>query len=143
MTPGFNIIIAQTNAVTVVNTKTIYLAVLETGLSLIAVNLPSLWFLVGKVNPESVLRSVRSMLSLSSQHSRTGAGANDAHSYPLSLNKNHSLSSSSHSHLTRPDAQYVEAYAMHDLKGHEHAHPPLPPGRIQVTDRIVQSAVQV
>ncbi|KAH6677566.1 hypothetical protein B0J14DRAFT_476102, partial [Halenospora varia] len=52
-----------------VNTKSIYLSILEIGLSCVAVNLPSLWFLFHKVTPENVLRSKRSQISLHSIHS--------------------------------------------------------------------------
>lgn len=127
-----------------INTKAIYLSVLETGLSLIAVNLPSLWFLFSKVSPESVLRSVRSMISLgsdrsaASHHGRGGA----AQSYPSSLAKKQSNSNSSQSHFAHPDAQCVQSYAMHDLEHKEHG-PKTPTGGIRVTDRISLSAEEV
>jgi hypothetical protein len=44
---------------------------LETGFSLIAVNLPSLYVLVAHVSAESIVRSVRSMISLQSIRSRS------------------------------------------------------------------------
>ena len=108
----------------VVNTKAIYLSVLETGLSLIAVNLPSLCFVFTRLSPEKVLRSVRSMISLRSDrssgasHQGRGGGGGGAQSYPSSsLDKKRSNnSSSSQSHLTHPDAQGVQTYAMDDLE---------------------------
>ncbi|KAI1316747.1 hypothetical protein F5Y16DRAFT_406799 [Xylariaceae sp. FL0255] len=47
-------------------TQAIYFAMLEAGVSLIAVNLPTLWFLCVSVKPDSLIRSIRSMLSLPS-----------------------------------------------------------------------------
>ena len=44
----------------------IYLSMLEAGMSLVAVNLPSLWLLFTTVIPEKVTRSLRSVLSLHS-----------------------------------------------------------------------------
>ncbi len=127
----------------VVNTKAIYLFTLEAGLSLIAVNLPSLWFLRNKVSPESVLRSVRSMVSLRSNPSAASSqGKGGTQSQSPRLGKKQSNSSSSQSGLAHPDAQSVQAYAMHDLEYEEHG-PPKPIGNTQITDRITQSAEQV
>lgn len=47
-------------------TRAAYMTMLEQGISLVAVNLPSLWFLLNKITPEKALRSVRSVFSLSS-----------------------------------------------------------------------------
>lgn len=43
--------------------------ILEAGFALIAVNLPSLWWLRQKIQPEKVLASVRSLISLRSMRS--------------------------------------------------------------------------
>lgn len=56
------------------NTTAIYFCVLETGLSLIAVNLPTLFFLRKHANPKKVLRSIRSVVSLRSTESGKGSG---------------------------------------------------------------------
>ena len=127
-----------------VNTKAIYLSVLETGLSLIAVNLPSLWFLFSEVSPERVLRSVRSMISLGSDRSAASSYQckGGAQSYPSSPGKKQSNSSSSQSHLAHPDAQCGQVYAMHDFECKEHD-PKSQLGGIRVTDRISLSAEEV
>ena len=125
-----------------VNTKAIYLSVLEAGLSLIAVNLPSLWFLFSKVTPESVLRSVRSMISLGSERSASSVDKKGSHAYSSPPGKNRSLSSSSHSHFVHPEAQSIETCAMHDIEDVGYK-PPLPLGKIHVTDRISQSTTDV
>ncbi|MCJ1432699.1 hypothetical protein MMC27_002056 [Xylographa pallens] len=49
-----------------VDTLTNYLSMLEAGMSLVAVNLPSLWLLLTTMIPEQVVQSVRSTLSLHS-----------------------------------------------------------------------------
>lgn len=127
----------------VVNTKAIYLSVLETGLCLIAVNLPSLWFLFSKVKPESVLRSVRSMISLRSSRSAASSQVKgETQSHPSSLGKDQNNSSSSQTHLALADVQSVQTYAMRDLEYEEYGSP-MPLGKIQVTGRISQSAEHV
>lgn len=128
--------------VTVVNTKAIYLSVLEAGLSLIAVNLPSLWCLLNKVKPESVLRSVRSIISLRSKCSANSLNKNGSHSPLSSLSKNGHTQSSSQDHLAHPETQSIETYAMHNMEDVHHR-PQLPLGKIQLTDSISQSAVYV
>lgn len=125
-----------------VNTKQLYLSVLENGLSLIAVNLPSLWCLFTRYQLESVLRSVRSILSLRSNVSATSMGKPRSHSRLPSLDKNLSASNSSQSHLAHPQTQSIETYAMRDIEEGDFE-VQLPQGGIQITDRITQSAVHV
>ena len=112
----------------VADTKSIYLSVLEAGLSLIAVNLPSLWCLSDKIKPENILRSVRSMISLRSGRSIASQS---------SLGKTPGLPNSQ-SYLARPEDQSIETYAMHEI---EDAQPSqqLPAAKIQITNRIYQT----
>lgn len=127
----------------VVNTKAIYLSTLEAGLSLIAVNLPSLWFLRQKVSPESFLRSVRSMTSVRSDRSAASSqGKGDDQRQASWLDKKRSNSNSSRSGLAHPDAHFIQTHTMRDLEHEEHG-PPKPVGNIQITDRISRSAEQV
>ncbi|CAG8970975.1 hypothetical protein HYALB_00007643 [Hymenoscyphus albidus] len=51
------------------NTQNAYYMILEAGFSIVAVNLPSLWYFTVGVAPERVLGSVRSMASLNSGRS--------------------------------------------------------------------------
>ena len=46
-------------------------------MTIIAVNLPSLWYFLAGVSPERVLRSVRSMVSIISGHSSQGSVKQD------------------------------------------------------------------
>lgn len=50
----------------VLDTLEIYWSLIEAGLCLLAVNLPSLWFYVGKTSPERMIAGVRSVISLAS-----------------------------------------------------------------------------
>ncbi|KAI7778903.1 hypothetical protein LA080_001508 [Diaporthe eres] len=54
-------------------TSAFLFTMLETGISLVAVNLPSLWLLFTSVTPKKVIRTIRSVLSLESLRSR-GSG---------------------------------------------------------------------
>ena len=56
----------QIKDVSEANTTQTFMWILEAGFALIAVNLPSLWWLRQKVQPEKVLVSVRSLISLRS-----------------------------------------------------------------------------
>ncbi|GAM87013.1 hypothetical protein ANO11243_050340 [Dothideomycetidae sp. 11243] len=56
-------------------TRAAYLTHLESGIALVAVNLPSLWLLCTKIVPEKALQSVRSMLSLNSIRSNRSDNA--------------------------------------------------------------------
>lgn len=48
------------------DTQAVWFSMLETGLALIAVNLPSLWGLITQGSVRSTLRSLRSLLSINS-----------------------------------------------------------------------------
>ncbi|KAF2151498.1 hypothetical protein K461DRAFT_174154 [Myriangium duriaei CBS 260.36] len=59
-------------------TQAAYYSMLELGISLVAVNLPSLWLLFTSTVPEQALRSIRSVLSISSlRSSRSNNAAKD------------------------------------------------------------------
>jgi hypothetical protein len=112
----------------VVNSKSIYLSILEVGLSCIAVNLPSLWFLVTKIKPEDILRSVRSIISLHSfrstgSHDSKIPGTSKSDNYAQVEDKSSSLQSSSNGHLARPDAIHIETRAVHDVESDGGEHP--------------------
>lgn len=125
-----------------VETKAIYLSVLETGLSCIAVNLPSLWFLRTKVKPESVLRSVRSMISLRSIRSAgTQEESRGIDPYPWREGKKGSEASSSQSHLTHPEGIPIETHAIYDIEAR--AGKPSFPNNVQVTKTLSQSSERI
>ncbi|KAG8417320.1 hypothetical protein J3459_012413 [Metarhizium acridum] len=50
------------------NTQIVYYAILEAAFNIIAINGPSLWYLVAGVPPDRVLHSIRSIVSLGSGH---------------------------------------------------------------------------
>ncbi|KAJ3497844.1 hypothetical protein NLG97_g1587 [Lecanicillium saksenae] len=55
------------------NTLIVYWGIFEAGFNIVAVNGPSMWYLVAGVKPEAVLRSIRSVLSLNSLRSSNGS----------------------------------------------------------------------
>ena len=134
----------------------VYLSMLEAGMPLIAVNLPSLWLLLTHVVPERVVRSMRSALSLGSQSrshpdattAATGSSTSRVGDKLRATSSTHSGGSALRSDLeearTSPHTvaqqlrgdrndQSLEAYAMHtfgDLRTGEQAQ--MRHGRIQV-----------
>lgn len=60
------------NKILVTDTQAVWFSMLETGLALIAINLPSIWGLTSHISIGSVLRSVRSLLSV---HSHDSSGS--------------------------------------------------------------------
>ncbi|PQE28631.1 plasma membrane Pth11 protein [Rutstroemia sp. NJR-2017a BBW] len=96
-----------------INTRIGFFIILEAGLSCIAVNLPTLYFLTGKVSPEHVLRSVRSMLSLRSI--RSEAGSQRSHTYSAKGSPG-SAPNSSLSHLAPTNGVHIETHTMNDLE---------------------------
>ena len=130
---------------------------LETGMSLVAVNLPSLWLLCTSVIPEKVVRSVRSILSLPSQRGsggssgRVGGGESTTrvanNKLPSTDSTRPSLPSNSSQvgrlhndpHQFRDDleGQKYEAYAMHKINSKENAEPGYPlPSEIHREDTV-------
>ncbi|KAB8300847.1 hypothetical protein EYC80_002775 [Monilinia laxa] len=108
------------------NTKSIFLSLLEVGLSCIAVNLPSLYYLSNKVTPENILRSVRSIVSLRSVGSRSSQNSK-RYQKSRGSKENQSIDSPSLSNLRPDDMGAIETHAMHDLES---------TGRVSVTDDV-------
>jgi hypothetical protein len=73
---------------------------LEAGISLVAVNLPTLWFLFHALTPESIIRSLRSVLSLSSL--RSGSEGNTQPPTNDKAGSTHTLTRSSESSAAKP-----------------------------------------
>ena len=119
---------------------------LEAGMSLVAVNLPSLWLLCTSVIPERVVHSVRSMLSLHSQRSKSSnlgetrkPGSTDS-TNPSLPSSSSQLASQVSPYRLRADLedQKLEAYAMYETgsEAKEQQALKLPKGRIGVEDTI-------
>lgn len=66
-------VLTSSHSLTEAVTSAFFFTMLETGISLVAVNLPSLWLLFTSVTPEKVIRTTRSVLSLESLRIR-GSG---------------------------------------------------------------------
>lgn len=102
------------------NTQAGYYAFLEAGLSVVSINMPSLWYFAAGVTPERVLRSVRSIISLGSRPSQGSHGASktSVNRTGRDLEGGRSMeTNSSRSNLTKNG---VESYAMADIE-------PIPP----------------
>ena len=103
------------------STQLAYFNILEAGMVIIAVNLPSLWYYVNNVTPKSVLRSVRSFLSLGSQRT-TSHNSTQLDSKPTLVKVNKSgqsvYTNSSASDLVDGDGAkgQVEVFALADLE---------------------------
>lgn len=118
------------------DTEILFWSMLEGGLALIAVNLPSIWGLFTKISPEAVLRSVRSVVSLGSR----GSGDSKNTRTPYKQSKL-SPSTSSHANIVYKDGKEhgAEAYAMHDLDMANHNQQPPLPESIVVSNSITQT----
>ncbi|MCJ1382737.1 hypothetical protein MMC17_005850 [Xylographa soralifera] len=97
------------------DTETIFLYMLEAGTTLVAVNLPSLWYFHSRVTPENVLRSIRSIVSLASRDSRSVAEEKTVQFTAPRTSNQDSLSSSSRTQLAYAKGGPVEAWAL--IKG--------------------------
>lgn len=118
------------------NTEPIYYTTLECGLSLIAVNLPSLWYLFSNTVPDYILQSVRSIMSLRSEPS-AGHGSTQ----PSQL-KGRSNSSSSRSHILATDTPHIETHALRDLDD-SGQRSDLSNGKIHVREQMSHTATHV
>ena len=61
------------------DTESVFWSNLEAGLSLLAVNLPSLWAYVNKASPESIIASIRSIITLHSLRSNGSSNRSRSH----------------------------------------------------------------
>lgn len=118
----------------------VFWSMLEAGVSLLAVNLPSLWaYRTHFPSPDSLIASIRSVISLrtfGSDHSR-GSNSNTRGMHPLSGDVQSQNSTSSKSQFVeRFPGQNSETYAMYDVEGQKDASPP--EGIIMVNSSVVQ-----
>ena len=105
----------MTHSVIVTLTKGLYFSMLEGGMSLVAVNLPSLSFLMSKKALGFSLHSIRGVFSpYSSASSKRPSASNNA-SHITSKDVKDSFSTSSRSNLARhTNREMYERFEMHD-----------------------------
>ncbi|KJZ72069.1 hypothetical protein HIM_08524 [Hirsutella minnesotensis 3608] len=108
--------------------------ILEMGISLVAVNLPSIWMVFSSVAPEAILRSIRSVISLVSIGSIGSKQSRDIDQEQLKLNK----TPSSIAPITGPTAD-LEVRAI--SRGHRQGHD-VPAGKIHVERSVQRDSVQ-
>ena len=118
----------------VVSSTTLYWSTLEAGLSIIAICLPTLRPLFARKSMDSIVRSVRGVMSLgsvTSSHNRDTANATTDHYTEI---EEHGIKTAHAVYLTRPDGQ-VESYAMHNQSERS---PKNMPGVIHVESQLAQ-----
>ena len=106
----------MTHSIIVKFSKSLYFSTLEGGMSLIAVNLPSLSFLMSKKALGLSLHSIRSVFSLhSAASSKRPSASNDASHIALKGGVKDEFSTSSRSNLARhTNGETYERFEMHD-----------------------------
>lgn len=106
----------MTHSIIVTLTKGLYFSMLEGGMSLVAVNLPSLSFLMSKKALGFSLHSIRSVFSLySSASSKPPSASNKASHIASKGDVKDSFSTSSRSNLARhTNREMYERFEMHD-----------------------------
>ncbi|KAH0593230.1 hypothetical protein MHUMG1_08952 [Metarhizium humberi] len=95
------------------NTQIVYYAILEAAFNIVAINGPSLWYLVAGVPPERVLHSIRSIISLGSGH-RPDSSKSSVERTTCDAAPGHKLDDTDSS-PSSPVKNGVETYAMADL----------------------------
>lgn len=115
-------------------TKSVYFMLFEAGISLVAVNLPSIWLVFGTLAPKAILRSVRSVRSLASGVS---GRSRDSQYQKTADGQKSSTSVSSTADLSNPSS---ETYAMQDLEHPDVPH--LPGNKIYIHNTIHLSSEQ-
>jgi hypothetical protein len=98
-----------------------FIYVLEGGFTILAANLPSLWYFGSQIKPENVLRSIRSIVSLRSTTSQRSGVTGDkdsakAESFERGSRKSISNSTSSRSGLTPSNRGRVDTIALSDIE---------------------------
>lgn len=107
--------------------------VLEIGVAVVAVCLPSIWMVFATMAPEALLHSVHSLVSLASAGSRHSKDSQRRPSQGISLQPNTSTSSHIPISGTAPGADVLSIAKGDDV-------PPVPTGQIQVHRSVRQSA---
>ena len=111
------------------DTESIFWSNLEAGLSLLAVNLPSLWAYVSKASPEGIIASIRSAISLHLLHSN--GNSNPSRSHIRLLDRDLGVPTSGVHTGICADQHGIESHAMYDVEGQKERLP-MPDGAIAV-----------
>lgn len=103
-------------------TQLAYCIILETSFTIVAVNMPSLWYYTAGIKPESVLRSVRSLVSLGSgrgsqnnSFKEIGTSTNKATQKDVTRSRQSLDTQNSTSSIKPWSTPVVETYAMSDM----------------------------
>lgn len=123
-----------TSFASVASSTTLYWSIIEAGLSIIAICLPTLRPLFARKSMDSIVRSVRGVMSLgsvTSSHNRDSGSATTDHYTEI---EEHGLKTAHAAYLTRVDGQ-VESIVMHDQSERSLE---TVPGVIQVESKLAQ-----
>lgn len=109
------------------------------GVSVVAVNLPSIWLVFTSVAPDAILRSIRSVVSLASIPSRGSRGSKSPKGSRRQSNAEQLKSSMSTSSIVPISGTSVEAeaYELHGLGGRRQAD--IPAGQIHISHTVEQT----
>jgi len=121
----------------------VFWSMLEAGVSLLAINLPSLWRYKSHISPDSLIRSIRSAISLrssASNHSRgSNSNTNISGMQPLPGDGQSLHSSAAKAQFVpRVPGQNSETYATYDTEAQTDHAGKMPDGVIMVNSSIVQ-----
>ena len=123
------------------DTTQVFWSILEAGLCLLAVNLPSLWAYRRKISPDDLLASIRSAISLRSFRSGQSRESRTCGSELLGTGPDgvstHSSSSRAKIVATKEGEQYTEASGGYDLEAQQGT-TAVPQGKIMVSSTISQ-----
>jgi hypothetical protein len=104
--------------------------------SIVAINLPSIWLVFTSVAPEAILRSIRSVVSLASIRSGGSKGSSGPHGRYNAEHLKSSTSTSSIVPISGTSAE-AEAYELHGPGGRGNAD--IPAGQIHVSHSVQQT----
>lgn len=113
------------------NTQVAYYLILETGMTILAVNMPTLWYFRAGVTPEHIVRSIRSIVSLASIRSSTrgdsikgGKASIQKNSRDETTSKSMDSTLSGSEFINHGSTSKIEAIAMADVPARSPADDP-------------------
>ncbi|KHO00464.1 uncharacterized protein MAM_01242 [Metarhizium album ARSEF 1941] len=96
------------------NTRIVYYGILEAAFNIVAINGPSLWYLVAGIPPDRVLHSIRTFVSLGSSH-RPGSSKSSVDGVTRHVSPGRKLDDADSSPSSPTKGSCVETYAMADV----------------------------
>lgn len=126
----------QLTVITVLDTLQVYWSVVEAGISILAVNLPSIWLYLFRALPEQLVASIRSVISLASIRTSGSGGSRSQTRLP---SRSQPSVHSGSSQVKFASADSAEAFAEHDVEAQNQHN--TAPGGITITSTVRQDFV--